>query len=85
VQIYLETDHASEAVDLLRSLTQNPQNAITKQDPQLLIGLLLDALEISERWKHAFETCKGLIEKPEYRSDDGVWRLLARSGSESEL
>jgi hypothetical protein len=85
VQIYLETGHTLEAVDLLRGLTQHSQGAINKQDPQLLTALLLDTLEASERWKDAFETCKGLLEMPEYRGDDRVWHLLERAGSEPEL
>ena len=85
MHIYLDTGHASEAVDLLRAPALNEESRVGQQDPQLVNTLLLQALEKSERWTDAFQTCKEMVEKPEFRADDRVWNVLHKAGSEPQV
>lgn len=80
VHIYLDTGHASEAVDLLGGQTLNEGSQVGQQDPQLHNTLLLKALEGSQRWSDALTICKKMVANPEHRADDRVWLLLFKAG-----
>jgi hypothetical protein len=76
VEVYCDTGHASEAMELLLTPKGSARSRIVHQDSQLRLTLLLKALQTSERWDDAFATCKKLLETPELASDDRIWRLL---------
>lgn len=84
-QIYMDTGHASEEVDLLNGSTLNPESQVGQRDPQAVNALLFEALEASQRWTDAFSVCKTMLEKPEHRGDDRVWNLLYKAGSDPQM
>jgi len=82
VQVLNSTGHAQESVKLLQGNSLHIQSRIGKQDPQLILSLLLESLKKSQQWQEAFSTCHGLLLKPEYQSDDRIWSLWLKALSE---
>jgi hypothetical protein len=69
-------------VKLLQGNSLHSQSRIGKQDPQLILSLLLGSLKESQQWQEAFSACHGLLSKPEYQSDDRIWNLWLKALSE---
>ncbi|KAH0842403.1 hypothetical protein FOPE_07224 [Fonsecaea pedrosoi] len=81
VQVFNATGHVKETVKLLQGQSLNMQSRVGKQDPQLVLSLLLDSLQVSEQWDDAFKVCQDLLSQPEHQSDDRIWDLWLESRS----
>ncbi|KIW94386.1 uncharacterized protein Z519_04362 [Cladophialophora bantiana CBS 173.52] len=81
VQVLNSTGHVQESVKLLQGPSLNMESRIGKQDPQLVLTLLLESLEVSEQWDEALNVCQNLLSKSEHQSDDRIWNLWATSRS----
>lgn len=85
-QILNSNGQAAQTVKLLQSETLNVESNIGKQDPQLILSLLLDAFEASEQWEEARSFCHQLLSsKVESRSDDRVWALWLKARTKLEV
>lgn len=82
-QVLNSTGHVQETVQLLQGETLNEGSRTGKQDPQLVLSLLLESLDASEQWDEALKMCEALLAKPEYQSDDRIWNLWLKAQSES--
>ncbi|KAK7885662.1 hypothetical protein LTR67_010013 [Exophiala xenobiotica] len=82
VQVLNSTGHAQESVKLLQGNSLHAQSRIGKQDPQLILSLLLGSLKESQQWQEAISACHGLLSKAEYQSDDRIWNLWLKALSE---
>lgn len=78
-QILDGNGRAAETVKLLQRETLNLDSNIGKQDPQLILSLLLGSFETSEQWEDARSFCHQLLSKSEYQSDDRIWTLWLKA------
>jgi hypothetical protein len=81
-QVLNSTGRTDETVKLLQGDSLNMESRIGQQDPQLVLSLLLESLEASERWDEALSLCQRLLSKPEHQADDGIWSLWLKAQSE---
>ncbi|KAK5064177.1 hypothetical protein LTR84_000009 [Exophiala bonariae] len=85
-QIFNSNGQAAQTVKLLQSETLNVESKVGKQDPQLILSLLLDAFEASEQWEEARSFCHQLLSsKPESQSDDRVWALWLKARTKLDV
>ncbi|KIX00353.1 uncharacterized protein Z518_10492 [Rhinocladiella mackenziei CBS 650.93] len=80
-QVLNYTGRAEETVRLLRGESLNMTSRIGKQDPQLVLSLLLESLNMSEQWSEALSVCQELLAKAEFQSDDRIWNLWLKAQS----
>lgn len=83
-QVMNSTGHAQETVKLLRDGPLNFESRLGKKDPQLVLSLLFESLELSEDWDGALKACHGLLSKSEHHSDDRIWSLWLKARSKSK-
>lgn len=83
VQVLNTTGHPEESVKLLQGPCLNMDSRVGRQDPQLVLSLLLESFYASKQWDEAFSACQTLLSKPEYQSDDRIWNLWLKAQSES--
>jgi hypothetical protein len=81
-QVLNSTGRTAETLKLLQSNSLNMQSRIGKQDPQLVLSLLLESFEMSSQWDQTFTFCHGLLATPEYQSDDRIWILWLKAQTE---
>jgi len=79
VQIYVSVGKAAEASELLQGDALNAKSHVGKQDPQLVLSLLLETVEASQNWDDALTLCRKLLTSPEHQSDDRIWGLLLKA------
>ena len=78
-QILNNNGKAAETVKLLQGETLNLESRIGKQDPQLILSLLLASFEAAELWEEARSFCQTMLSKPEFQSDESIWKLLLKA------
>ncbi|EXJ79045.1 hypothetical protein A1O3_08546 [Capronia epimyces CBS 606.96] len=75
VQVFNSTNRSAETVKLLQGNSLGIGSSVGKQDPQLVLTLLLESLELSGQWDEALSSCHNLLSQPEYQSDGRIWQL----------
>lgn len=84
-QVLNSTGRTEETVKLLQGVALNMDSRIGQQDPQLVLSLLLEALDSSQKWDEALPLCQRLLSKPVHQSDDRIWNLWLRALPESSV
>lgn len=82
-QVLHSTGHSEELRKLLQGETLSMESRTGKQDPQLVLSLLLESIEVAEQWDEALRLCENLLSKPEYQSDDRIWNLWLKVQSKT--
>ena len=75
VQVFNSTGHVAETIELLQNGSLSMDSRIGRKDPQLVLSLLLESLEVSQQWDDALKVCLDLLSKCEYQTDDRIWNL----------
>jgi len=75
------TGHPEESVKLLQGTSLNMESRVGRQDPQLIVSLLLESFYASKQWDEAFTACQTLLSR--YHADDQIWKLWLKAQSES--
>lgn len=76
VQIYLATQHAHEAIELLTGPTMSPESKVGLQDPQLILSLLLRCLSAENDLETMLNVSKKLVQNQAFEGDDRLWSTL---------
>ncbi|EXJ96403.1 hypothetical protein A1O1_01529 [Capronia coronata CBS 617.96] len=85
VQILNSTGRSAETVKLLQSNSLGMESRVGKKDPQIVLSLLLESLELSEQWDEAHSLCQNFLLQSDLRSDDRIWRLWLKAQSRSSV
>ncbi|KAI1614285.1 N-acetyltransferase B complex non catalytic subunit-domain-containing protein [Exophiala viscosa] len=81
VQVLNSTGHPEESVKLLQGTLLNMESRVGRQDPQLIVSLLLQSFYASKQWDEAFTACQTLLSR--FQADDQIWKLWLKAQSES--
>jgi hypothetical protein len=73
VEIYLKTNHGSEAVDMLTGSTMGTESSMGAQDPQLIMSLLLQCLSGAADQSTGLAIARALVKDPTCHIDDRLW------------
>ena len=88
VEIYVSTDHAKEALQILQSPSLGPLSNFAEKDPQLVLRLLLQILKVIDDQEMAVSVCTSLLMDARYSTfncinNELLWRMLIQNSGVS--